>query len=337
MSCLNLPVEIRCQAENMYPAGIVPSPTEPHLTDLNHYLRPLIDDMVVVWDNGIRFSKTPKYPDGRNCHGAIAAVVCDLPAAHKAAGMGGHNHQFYCSVCKCSGGRTRGRADYENWEMRDPEEMRRQAEAWRDAATTLEQDRIFKAHGICWSELWRLSYWNPTRQLVVDSMHCILEGLGQQHARVALGLTTASANEQDLIVPSFTYKFRVANADNDSMKENEVKQVSQIHALLVMPVAGVGGQAEIEDDPEADGAESEDEGEDSSDEVEENLEKLATKLAMKNLRPLKFVCDDLGLNVQQYANRRTASRLIVIIQKKDYAIALVDWVSTMSSITLSIC
>ena len=39
------------------------------------------------------------------------------------------------------------------------------------------QDRIFKDSGVRWSELWRLPYWDPTQQLVMDSMHCIFEGL----------------------------------------------------------------------------------------------------------------------------------------------------------------
>ncbi|KIJ29534.1 hypothetical protein M422DRAFT_85357, partial [Sphaerobolus stellatus SS14] len=58
MACLNLPLDICFKAENMYIAGIIPGPEEPHKTALNHYLRPLIDDLVVSYTKGVYFSKT---------------------------------------------------------------------------------------------------------------------------------------------------------------------------------------------------------------------------------------------------------------------------------------
>jgi hypothetical protein len=84
-ACLNLPLAICYKPENMYLAGIIPGPREPHLTDLNHYMRPLMDDMVVSWERGYHFSRTPSCPNGHTNRSAIAAVICDLPAAHKTA------------------------------------------------------------------------------------------------------------------------------------------------------------------------------------------------------------------------------------------------------------
>ncbi|KAJ7752230.1 hypothetical protein DFH07DRAFT_960666 [Mycena maculata] len=40
-----------------------------------------------------------------------------------------------------------------------------------------EREAIFKKHGVPWSEMWQLPYWNPTQMLVIDTMHCIPEGL----------------------------------------------------------------------------------------------------------------------------------------------------------------
>ncbi|KAF8591608.1 hypothetical protein K439DRAFT_1302850, partial [Ramaria rubella] len=60
---------------------------------------------------------------------------------------------------------------------------------WRDAPTNKDQEMLFSEHGICWSELWHLPYWDPTWQLVVDSMHCILERVVQGHVRDALELS----------------------------------------------------------------------------------------------------------------------------------------------------
>lgn len=58
MACLNLPIDIRYKPQNMYVAGIIPGPKEPTLTALNHYIRPIVDDLVVSWETGARYSCT---------------------------------------------------------------------------------------------------------------------------------------------------------------------------------------------------------------------------------------------------------------------------------------
>lgn len=314
MACLNLPIEIRYEPENMYLVGIIPGPSEPPLTELNHYMRPLVTDMVGAWANGIRMSRTPKYPRGRNTRSAIALVANDLPAARKAAALASHGSHFYCTVCSCYHLSTRGCTNFNDWRVRDHEDMRRRAEAWRDAHTSVERDKIFQATGVRWSELWRLPYWNPTRQLVVDSMHCILEGLAQHHSRDVLNLTTASAMAKAQVTPSFEHNFRKVTNDEPGLKQNEVKHVSQIHDLLTAPI----------------------EGGDLVGKVEENIAKLLQRLSTKNLAPLKFVCDDLGLVVQPDQNRRSQAVKVkkpdgstvreCVLQKKDFAVTLVVWV-----------
>ena len=113
-----------------------------------------------------------------------------------------------------------------------------QAEAWKNATTVAEQDKIFIQYGIRWSELWRLPYWNPSRQLVVDSMHRILKGLVHSHFRKVLGLTTASASTPLPVVKAFTHDFMLADPDGPSMTAKGIKQVKEIHGLLTMPMDG---------------------------------------------------------------------------------------------------
>ncbi len=62
--CVNLPIEIRYKPENMFLAGIIPGPDEPALDDTNHYMKPLVDVLLLFW-KGIKFSKTSLYPHGR--------------------------------------------------------------------------------------------------------------------------------------------------------------------------------------------------------------------------------------------------------------------------------
>ncbi|TDL13614.1 hypothetical protein BD410DRAFT_735121 [Rickenella mellea] len=305
MACLNLPLDIRYQTENMYLVGIVPGPSEPLSNDLNHYMRPVLKDMAGAWEQGIFFSRTPSFPNGRDTRSAIAAVVNDLPAARKAAALAPHNSHFYCSKCGCWHISTRGCTNYHEWKTRDYREMRRQAEAWRDAKTEKAQTTIFQKHGIRWSELWRLPYWDPTRQLVVDSMHCMLEGLGEHHARDVLGLSTASAMANPIVMPPFTQAFRAVDKNVTKLKECEIKHVTEIQALLTAPV----------------------EGGDIENLVEENLQKLDKKLMSKNLGPLKFVSTDLKLRVMP--RERSSARFRPdgepILQKADYVKALLEW------------
>ncbi|EIN13261.1 hypothetical protein PUNSTDRAFT_58255, partial [Punctularia strigosozonata HHB-11173 SS5] len=199
LACLNLLVDIRYKPQNMYLAGIIPGPKEPPLTATNHYLRPLIDDMVKAWHPGIYVSRMALRPHSRLMHSVIANGVCDLPAACKTSSLAPSISKIFCSLCDCwhvtddKGNiikdwcRLLNRMDYEAWNMRDGSEMCSFAERWRDASSTREQDDIFKRHGVRWSELWRLPYWDPTIQLVVDPMHCLYEGLAKFHFTTVLG------------------------------------------------------------------------------------------------------------------------------------------------------
>ncbi|KAF8586401.1 hypothetical protein K439DRAFT_1646267 [Ramaria rubella] len=161
MACVNLGMEICYKAENMYIVGIITSPHEPSLTELNHYMQPLMDDMVVAWERGIHFSRTSLYLMGRFTHSAIAVSINDLPAAWKASGLAGHSMLALMNPWV--------------WTLCDKHKLCEYATQWRDTTTSSKQEKIFHLHGVCWSELWRLSYSNPTCQLIVDSMHCILK------------------------------------------------------------------------------------------------------------------------------------------------------------------
>lgn len=292
MACLNLPSDIRYKPENMYLAGIIPGPKQPSLEHLNHYIRPLINDMVDSWERGINFSKTACYPTGRLARSAIVLAVCDLPAARHLACLAGTSSHFYCSACNCYHKTTYGRVDFESWELRDKDKLREFAEQWRDAATTSERERLFKAHGVRYSEMWRLPYWDPSRQLVVDPMHCILEGLVQHHTRTLLGLTTVAAPSTSA-PPAFLCD--LGEVPPGTMTTKEMTQVAAIRTLLVSQLSSDG------------------------DKLDDKLDKLKDSLSRKNTVPLKFVCGALGCVPQK------SGRLFKI----DYVKALVEWVSSL--------
>ncbi|KAK0435700.1 uncharacterized protein EV420DRAFT_1623583 [Desarmillaria tabescens] len=79
--------------------------------------------------------------------------------------------------------------------------MRKQTEAWRDATTCKARETIFKKYGVHWSEFWRLPYWDPTWMLVIDSMHCILEGLVHYHCHYVLAIDKDAAKKLTVFLP----------------------------------------------------------------------------------------------------------------------------------------
>jgi hypothetical protein len=294
MACLNLPLELRYKPENMYIVGIVPGPREPSLTQLNHYLRPLIDDLRDSWFRGIRFSRTALEPDGRTTRSAIAVCVCDLPAARKLAQMSSSSSHWYCSVCSCYRVSTLGRTDYhhDDWQPRDLATLRFHAEQWKSASSVADQRTLFHDHGVRWSELWRLPYWDPTRQLIVDSMHCLLLGLVNNHVRSLLGLTVEDAAKKPPVVPAFIHEFTKYQATSQpALHEHEINQVSQIHKLLTRPIYlnKPDRPDDLSDDSDEEDPYSLTEATDT-DADHDSFDSLHKKLVSKNRDPLLFVC-----------------------------------------------
>lgn len=316
MVCLNLPPEIRYKPENIYIAGIIPGPKQPSLTDLNHYIRPLIDHLVESWEKGVRYSKTARHPEGRLTRTAIAAVVCDLPAARHLSQLASATSHHHCSCCNSKGKENLGNTNCDRWTFRNVAQLREQAQKWKHASTLKEQEAIFKAYGTRWSELWRLTYWDPTTQLVVDCMHTLLEGSAQDHFRHILDLTTTSANTQPPPVPAFTYQFQKIDLGDgplpDGITEKEAKQVDAIHTLLLAPLDGVHD----DHDQQA---------------INDSLEILRRRLNSKNITPLSFVCRDLQIPLANDPDAPRGTR----VYKKDWLNALIKWVSVISQILAS--
>jgi hypothetical protein len=169
-----------------------------------------------------------------------------------------------------------------------------------------EQDRIFTSYGTRWSEMWRLPYWDPTRQLVVDAMHCVLEGVTHHHFRIALGLTNASAASKPETVRAFSHRFTHIDPAElplpDNMTTKEAKSLAGIHKLLMAPLAGIGDDGQVIDQSAFDNS----------------VDDLSKWLSNRNTKPLRLVA--LDVNCAPPSSRR--------IYKKHWVKVLVEWVSS---------
>jgi hypothetical protein len=181
MAFLNFPPEERYKLENMYLVGIVPGPHEPSLHQINHFLELLVDDLLELWESGVWFSSTPNYPNGRLVRCALVPVVCDTKAACAVSGFASASCNHFCSFCSLYGTRDINRTDYEQWPARSFATHKENVLKWKNARSESERKRLFEKHGVRWSVLLDLPYWNAVQFTVIDTMHVIFLGNLHRH------------------------------------------------------------------------------------------------------------------------------------------------------------
>jgi hypothetical protein len=108
----------RCRAKNLLVPLMTPGPTEPTAEELQHYLKIVVDDLILLYEKGVRIP-TPSNPNGqlpsagldcrltthnlvpgRLVRVVLLAIVCDHPAMCKMAGLADHSHgRAPCGKC----------------------------------------------------------------------------------------------------------------------------------------------------------------------------------------------------------------------------------------------
>ncbi|GET50735.1 uncharacterized protein LOC107327733 [Rhizophagus irregularis DAOM 181602=DAOM 197198] len=177
----NLPRDIRFRRENLLTLGILPGPKEVSLHKVNHYLAPIVNELETLWA-GLTLNRTYECENGKRVRGALILVSCDIPAARKICG-------HVSALVSCH--RCEKKANYENgqhnfagmddvgYSARDSNEHRQNALGWRRCNSDAARKRFVKETGVRWSELLRLSYFDPIRFITVDPMHCLFLGIAK--------------------------------------------------------------------------------------------------------------------------------------------------------------
>ena len=132
--------------------SILPGPHEVSLHRINHYLAPIVDELVSLW-NGVILNQTYECQEGKRICVALILVSCDIPAARKICGH--ISALVSCHQCK-------KHANYENWKhnfagmddidewfiSRDSNEHRQNALGWRRCNSDAARKRFVKQTGI---------------------------------------------------------------------------------------------------------------------------------------------------------------------------------------------
>jgi hypothetical protein len=183
---LNFPEDQRYKSKNMYLAGVIPGPGKPSLEQINHVLSLIVKELLEFW-KGVYFTRSAKFPNGRFSKGALIPLVCDMLAARQIAGLGSVNSKFFCTFCLLTIQEIEN-LDKSTWPERRLYEQLTRAEEWKACPSERGRESLFKLHGIRWSALLDLPYWNPILFSVVDQMHAAYLGLYQTHCRKLWGI-----------------------------------------------------------------------------------------------------------------------------------------------------
>ena len=197
----NLPISIRNKPENIILVGIIPGPTEPHL-NLNSYLAPLVSELNVAWSSGIQVPVMIQNQQVTlTIRLALACVACDIPATRKVCGFLGHRATLGCNKClkrfkqmidreKASAWTNYSGFNPVLWDKRTHLEHRQHCEAIKAAfeeqgtQTSLQKEE--SAHGLRYSILLDLPYFDPIRYAIIDPMHNLFLGTGKHVMEVWL-------------------------------------------------------------------------------------------------------------------------------------------------------
>ena len=117
---------------------MIPGPNEPKLHQLNHYLAPIIDQFIELWDG---IDMTTDESSRKRIRAAIICCACDIPAARKLCG-----HilaRVACHRCeKVANYDARNQPNFgrfdniEQWFMaRNVDEIRNNANLWKECNT----------------------------------------------------------------------------------------------------------------------------------------------------------------------------------------------------------
>ena len=178
IAILNYPRKLTYLQKNVLLVGILPGPHEPS-KQMNAFIEHLVRDLLSLW-KGVNMET----PEGtRLVRACLLCVSCDIPASRKLVGFVGHSALKACSKCLKSfptlfGGAKQDFSGFnrELWVNRELQDHRQQGMKWKHAKTLAEKTAIERNHGVRFTELLRIPYFNTIRFCVIDPMHNILLG-----------------------------------------------------------------------------------------------------------------------------------------------------------------
>ncbi|KAJ6495926.1 hypothetical protein DFH09DRAFT_945985 [Mycena vulgaris] len=162
--------------------GAAPSPNSPSVGRLNPFLDLIVRDFLQFWNPGVFFTRTHKYRSGRHAKAMVIPLAADMLAARAAAGFTSHGSKYFCIACHIDMAHIE-EFDHTRWEYRNYAQHLQHANAWKNAASLGEQEKLATEYGVRWTPLLKLPYWNVVRYVLVEAMHVLDLRLIDRHCR----------------------------------------------------------------------------------------------------------------------------------------------------------
>ncbi|PKK59494.1 hypothetical protein RhiirC2_820971, partial [Rhizophagus irregularis] len=181
----NLPRNERFKLSNILTIALIPGPNESSLHYINHYLALIVDQLLELW-NGIELSGTYENTN-KPIRAAVICCSCDIPAARKLCLCGYISVYVACHRClkkaqfNDQNQPNFGRFDnIDKWFVeRDINQVRKNAQEWLECKTKDAKSLHIRDISVHWSEMYRLSYFDSVRFLIIDPIHCLFLGIAK--------------------------------------------------------------------------------------------------------------------------------------------------------------
>ncbi|KAL5512094.1 hypothetical protein ACEPAG_3615 [Sanghuangporus baumii] len=177
-SIANLPIQLRYRPRYLLLTGAAPGPKGLSTEQTQYILEPVVDDLLTLYKHGF-IVPMPRFLQGRLCRVVLIAGCMDHIALCKACAMSGHaSSNDFCTKCKAPRNSlmtSEGLKD--SFPHRSGEENRRLAFEYRKIDDEDEKQEFFTTHGVGYTELSRLPYFDLVRMAVIDPMHNVLLGI----------------------------------------------------------------------------------------------------------------------------------------------------------------
>ncbi|OAD68741.1 hypothetical protein PHYBLDRAFT_117149 [Phycomyces blakesleeanus NRRL 1555(-)] len=181
----NLPCSERFKKENVILVGLMPEPKEASTSDINNYLKLLVNELMELY-KGIKI-KTHQCPNITSIQAALLMVACDIPAAKKVCRFTSNTSTNACHKCKHQFSRLAGTSsvDYSGFDfskclLRTKNDNHKNAEIWRNATKPTERQCLEVTHGVRWSKLHRLQYFDIVCCTIIDPIHNLFLGTARR-------------------------------------------------------------------------------------------------------------------------------------------------------------
>ena len=180
---LNLPRELRYKFENIIVISIIPGPQEPKL-NINTYLKPFVEELQELY-KGVVLPCPGGAVTQRHVRASVACLAADIPASRKVCGFLGHNARLGCNKCykeflskdaTFADKPNYGGFNRETWEPCTESKHRDSCKEFENTTNKSQLQKMESSHGLRYSYLLELTYFDPIKFVVIDPMHNLMLG-----------------------------------------------------------------------------------------------------------------------------------------------------------------